>query len=303
MRYIPSGRTDFRNAFLYLAGLGFLTLAKAKHMLRGYSSPKTFDLSETDRCVAYDLRVVDEWLRYLRDYEGAEVSVRDKNILEIGPGSDFGVGLYLLSKGAAAYNACDAHDLARRAPPEFYDALLRRIKTVDPGVDADFLRAQLDGVLAGTASRLRYVVRPDFNLAAAFSARSIDLVVSQASFEHLDDVGQTVRQLSDVCKPGARLVAEIDLKTHSRWIRDKDPNNIYRFSNKVYERFRFIGIPNRVRPYQYRTALAEHGWTNITIAALDSVAGWPNGSAVDSQFRDPRNQLEILSAVLCATKI
>jgi hypothetical protein len=37
MRYIPSGRTDFRNAFLYLAGLGFLSLAKAKHMLRGYT--------------------------------------------------------------------------------------------------------------------------------------------------------------------------------------------------------------------------------------------------------------------------
>jgi SAM-dependent methyltransferase len=303
MRDNPSGRTDLRNAFLYLAGLGFLSLAKAKHWLRGYTSPKTFDLSETDRCVAYDLRVVDEWLRYLGDYERAEVTVRDKNILEIGPGSDFGVGLYLLAKGAAAYNACDANDLARRAPPEFYDALLQRLKSLDPGVDADFLRAQLEGALAGTASRLRYVVRPDFNLAAAFAAQSVDLVVSQASFEHVDDVDETVRQLSEVCKPGARLVAEIDFKTHSRWIRDKDPNNIYRFSNRVYERFWFAGIPNRVRPYQYRAALAAHGWTRITLSPLHSVAGWPDGSVVDAQFRDPENQLEILSAVLCATKL
>lgn len=303
MRRHPFGRTDLRNAFLHLAGLGFLTLAKAKHQLRGYTSPKTFDLSQTDRCVAYDLRVVDEWLRYLRDYEGADVSVRDKNILEIGPGSDFGVGLYLLAKGAAAYNACDAHDLARHAPSEFYDALLRRIKIVDPGVDLDFLRAQLQGALAGTSTRLRYVVRKDFDIAAAFSARSIDLVVSQASFEHLDDVGETVRQLSEVSKPGARLVAEIDLKTHSRWIRDKDPNNIYRFSNEVYDRFRFSGIPNRVRPYEYRAHLAAHGWTDIRVTPLEKVAGWPDGSSVHRQFRDPRNQLEILSAVLCARKI
>jgi hypothetical protein len=40
-----------------MAGLGFLTLAKAKNILRGYSSPKTFELAETDRCVAYDWNI------------------------------------------------------------------------------------------------------------------------------------------------------------------------------------------------------------------------------------------------------
>jgi SAM-dependent methyltransferase len=299
-----SSHLDLRNAFLYLAGIGFLTLAKARHVLRGYTSPKPFDLSQTERCVAYDLRVVDEWLQYLDRYTGAQAGgVRGKHILEIGPGSDLGVGLYLLAKGAAAYNACDAHDLARRAPREFYAALVQRIKALDPNVDAEQLRAEVEGALTGTSSRLRYVVRPDFDLTAAFSARSIDLVVSQASFEHLDDVAGTLRKLSALCRPGARLVAEIDLKTHSRWIRDKDPNNIYRYSTVLYGRFWFKGIPNRVRPYQYREALEAHGWADVSITPIECVAPWPDGSSVYSTFRDPRNQLEILSAVLCATKL
>jgi hypothetical protein len=54
-----------RGCFMYMAGLGFLILAKAKNILRGYSSPKPFELAETDRCVAYDLKGVDEWLLHL----------------------------------------------------------------------------------------------------------------------------------------------------------------------------------------------------------------------------------------------
>ena len=130
---------------------------------------------------------------------------------------------------------------------------------------------------------------------------SIDLVFSQAAFEHFDDVVRTVEQLSIVCKPGATLVAEIDLKTHSRWIRDKDPNNIYRYSNGVYRAFRFRGIPNRVRPYQYRDIFERHGWVNVCVTPLEQIKGLDNSIfAVNEQFRDARNQLELLSVVICA---
>ncbi len=88
-----------RNAFLYAVGMGFLTLAKARNVLRGYTLPKPFELSDTERCIAYDLRVVDEWLSHLRAYAGADVELRNKSVLELGPGSDIGVGLYLLAKG------------------------------------------------------------------------------------------------------------------------------------------------------------------------------------------------------------
>jgi SAM-dependent methyltransferase len=290
-----------RGSFMYMAGLGFLTLAKAKNILRGYSSPKTFELAETDRCVAYDLKVVDEWLLHLAGYTGSAL-LRGKAVLELGPGSDLGIGLYLLAKGAAAYNACDVNDLTQHAPKSFYSALIDRISAVQPGANREYLESQIEGVRRRTASSLRVVVRSDFDLVSSFGADSIDLVFSQAAFEHFDDVVRTVQQLSVVCKPGAAIVAEIDLKTHSRWIRDKDPNNIYRFSNSIYRAFWFRGIPNRVRPYQYKEIFEQHGWVDVTITPIERTSHGQNAGTVDEQFADARNQLDYLSIVLCARK-
>ena len=290
-----------RDSWMYLAGLAFLGLAKAKHVLQGYSSPKTFSLAETDRCIDYDLSVVDSWLSYLAAYTGTSGTLPGKTVLELGPGSDLGVGVYLLSKGAAAYNACDVHDLIHRAPPAFYSALLDRIAGLDGAVDRAYLQSQIEGVRGGSA-RLRAVIRSDFDLVAAFGAGSIDLVFSQAAFEHFDDVPRTIGQLSTVCKQGAVIVAEIDLKTHSRWIRDKDPNNIYRYPRPIYRAFHFRGSPNRVRPYQYRELFERHGWTDVSITPIEHRAEAQSKTGLSRPFMDPINEMDSLSIVLCARK-
>jgi SAM-dependent methyltransferase len=290
-----------RNAFMYAAGIGFLGLAKAKNVLRGYTSPKTFQLSDTERCIAYDLKVVEEWLAQLKTYAGRDGLLRDKNVLELGPGSDLGVGLYLLAKGAAGYNACDVNDLMQQVPSSFYDRLIARIGAIEGTADTELLQSQLALARTGSNSRLRLAVRPDFDLVAEFGPASIDLVFSQAAFEHFDDVAKTVEQLSIVCKPGALIVAEIDLKTHSRWIRDKDPNNIYRYSNAVYNSFWFRGIPNRVRPYRYQAVFEAHGWVDVAIVPLETTSS-RHKFAADLQFQDARNQLELLSVMFCARK-
>jgi SAM-dependent methyltransferase len=291
-----------RNAFLYAAGLVFLTLAKTKNALRGYTSPKTFELSDAERCIAYDLKVVDEWLSYLKAYTGTDPSVRAQHVLELGPGSDLGVGLYLLAKGAATYSACDVNDLTSSVPQSFYAALIERIGAREGPATTGALEDEIKAARAGKPSRLHLAVREDFDLAAAFGANSIDLVFSQAAFEHFDDVGKTVQQLSSVCKPGARIVAEIDLKTHSRWIRDKDPNNIYRYSEGLYRAFRFRGTPNRVRPYRYREIFEAHGWTEVSITPIERLSKPLERFAAHAAFQHPRNQLEFLSVVLCARK-
>jgi hypothetical protein len=296
-------RIAARDAFMYLAGLAFLTLAKAKNILSGYSSPKPFRLTETDRCIAYDLRVVDEWLTHLRAYAGDQFSVRDKAVLELGPGSDLGVGLYLLAKGAAVYHACDVNDLTQHAPAGFYAALIDRIiATRTPAAGREYLESQIENARRGAASALRVVVSGEFDLVSSFGAGSIDMVFSQAAFEHFDDVARTVEQLSVVCRPGAVIIAEIDLKTHSRWIRDKDPNNIYRYSNSLYRTFWFRGSPNRVRPYQYQQAFERHGWVDVSIVPIERATCRQSAGAVDRQFSDSRNQLDLLSIVLCARK-
>jgi SAM-dependent methyltransferase len=291
-----------RDTFFFAAGLVFLLLAKTKNILHGYSSPKPFDVSDAERCVTYDITVVDEWLRHLRRYVGStddDFNLNGRDVLELGPGSDLGVGLYLLSKGVHSYSACDVNNLAMAVPDSFYETLFARLRA-DGKVDSSgLLKGELACTKNGTASRLNYVVRDDFDLASAFGERAFDVVFSQAAFEHFDDIDATVGGLSSVCRPGAVIVAEIDLQTHSRWIRDKDPNNIYRYPHWLYRTFWFRGAPNRLRPVEYVHAFERHGWTDIVIVPLSRLDA-QDASGLNEAFRDGSNEMSLLSVVLCA---
>ncbi|HUN55807.1 MAG TPA: methyltransferase domain-containing protein [Smithella sp.] len=297
----PKQETFLRHAAFYLAGILFLTLSKIKALLFGYVSPKPFDMSDYDKCFQYDIKVVNDWLDHLREYTRQNDFIMGKNVLELGPGSDLGVGIYLLSLGVLEYSACDVNDLAKKAPEGFYEKFLEELGCLRRDLPIDFIRNELKKAKEGSHSKLNYIVRNDFDLVSAFGEAVMDIVFSQAAFEHFDDVEETVRQLSIVCKPGAVIVAEIDLKTHSRWIRDRDPNNIYRYSLNMYKLFRLRGIPNRMRPFQYQDTLHRHGWENIRIIPLikkeNNIEERLNGI-----FRHERNQMECLSIIICAQK-
>jgi SAM-dependent methyltransferase len=291
-----------RDSLFYGVGIGFLMMAKAKNIL-GFSSPKPFDISEAEKCIDYDIGVVENWLKHLRRYTNGTASLTDKNVLELGPGSDLGTGLCLLAKGCGHYHACDVHDLMRSTPDSFYEQLFVRLQRTEEAAAIEHSRRQWQEAKAGRPSRLRTVVREDFDIAAAFGDAGIDLVFSQAAFEHFDDIDATFAQLTQVCRSGAILVAEVDLKTHSRWIRDKDPNNIYRYPAPLYDLFRFRASPNRLRPFRYRDSLEHHGWTDVDITPLarfpDAEAGY---SGMHRAFTGERNQMEFLSIMLCARK-
>ena len=292
---------SLRGTFFYIAGIGFLALAKARYVLKGYSSPKPFSISETEKCIEYDISVVEHWLAHLQKYTQCDNYIAGKNVLELGPGSDLGIGIYLLSKGCSQYYACDVNDLMRYTPDIFYEKLFVKLKSTNSKAKVDFLKRQLDEAKKGNQSNLKYMVLNDFDIVSALGKSAVDLVFSQAAFEHFDDIDATVTQLSTVCKPGAIVVAEIDLKTHSRWIRNKDPNNIYRYSSYVYNTFFFRGIPNRVRPYQYKEAFERLGWTNVLITPLAILNNHDSRcSGLNKSYTDDKNQMNYLSIMLCA---
>ena len=245
----------------HLLGIAFLALAKAKYAVRGYSTPKPFDMSDIDRCIQYDINTVNGWMKHLPPLDG-------KHVLELGPGSDLGTGLYMLSKGAATYTACDINDLERHTPYVFYERLLDQLQA------EDWLRRELEIFKAGYSSRIRYFANKAFKIAPAVADGSIDIVVSQSAFEHFDNVKETAEQLTLACKRGAHATIQVDLKTHSRWIRDKDPLNIYRYSDRLYRAFYFPGQPNRMRPHEYKNIFEDLGW-NVRITATQEVGVMP----------------------------
>ena len=292
-----------RDIFFYIAGIGFLALAKAKNILKGYSSPKPFDISDAEKCIEYDIHVVEHWLSHLQKYTQGNCSLVGKNVLELGPGSDLGIGIYLIAKGCVQYNACDVNNLMKSVPDGFYEHLFGKLQLTNIKTNINFLREQLNEAKIGNPSRLNYIVRNDFDIVQACGKSTIDLVFSQAAFEHFDDIEATISQLSAVCKPGATLIVEIDLKTHSRWIRDKDPNNIYRYPEFIYNTFWFRGIPNRVRPFKYKETFEKLGWDDISITPLKKIDNNNSSySGMNRTFAHKKNQMEYLSIMLCARK-
>ncbi len=282
-----------------------MAVNKLRYALLGYRRPRDFSPAQIDRCVKYDFEVVENWLAYLNAYLGKPADIAGKNILEPGPGQDLGVGLILLAKGARKYNAIDAHDLLAQSSESFYEALFRRLE--DNGLDKsslEELQDQLERTQSGRADRLNYICREDFDL-SVLAGEAVDFVLSQAAFEHFDDVHRTIRQLTGVVRPGAVFLAVIDLQTHTRRLRERDPLNIYRYSDYYYRLCRYAGQPNRFRPVEYQEVLADNGWGDIQIrplALLDSDYLRQVRPHLNGKFIDEDNQMEYLTVVICATK-
>ena len=294
------------NLFYYWAGIVFLLLSRVKSFIQGYSAPKPFGINEFQRSVEYDINVVDKWISILLEYEKAdkETILKNRSVLELGPGSDLGVGLYLLSKSIKKYIAVDVNNLIKDVPEQFYNIFFKYLKE-NLKLDVSVLMEELKKTKDGNNDKLDYICRKDFNIVKALGSRKVDIVFSQAAFEHFDDIDETIKEVSDITRPGATFISLVDLKTHSRWIRNKDPNNIYRYSKWVYHLFSSRGTPNRVRPYQYKQALEKNGWENIVIKPSTILKNNKYNSIIrylDSEFAEDKNQMNYLGIWICAKK-
>ena len=325
-------------------GAGLFGLNRIRYAVRGYRDPRPFPAADFERAAEYDLAVIAAWLKFLEAWLGARPELAGRSILELGPGADLGVGLALLALGAERYSALDVNPLVTSVPEEFYRMVLDRAAARWPGSEAassaearEALLAEVRRALSGAADplapakaeapataeappggtapgtrpgpggevasgsappgtgRLRYLCRRD----------SIDLVVSHAALEHFDAPEETFRQLREIVRPGGLLVAQVDLQTHTRWIRDRDPLNIYRLSDRFYQGWRFRGAPNRIRPAEYERMLREAGWSDaraLPDLVLPAEYARRTTPHLAPRFRSAESRMEWLTFYLCARR-
>jgi SAM-dependent methyltransferase len=292
------------NIFFYILGLIFLLFVKIKYRFAGFPTSNLSNVTNYAKFFEYDIRVVDQWISHLNNYTGNNYNLFKKNVLELGPGSDLGVGFYLLYKGILKYNSCDIYNLVKNVPVDFYKMFFNRLQNSNGIQSVSYLEKQLEKISNNHPSDLNYVVNSNFNLLLSFEPNSIDIVFSQAAFEHFANVEDTVKQLSIVCKPNAIIIAEIDLQTHSRWIREKDPINIYRYNAFIYKLLSAKATPNRIRPYMYYELFKNYGWYDIKIIPLSNIdeKKRPPDRYLNKKFRDSKNEMSYLSIIFLAKK-
>lgn len=260
-----------RNYFYYWLGIVFMALNKIRHMARGYRTPRTFTTRQGDLCINYDFKIVDGWVDSLNELTGGRSSFAGKNVLELGPGDELGAGLILLALGARKYNAIDINPLVKQVPIGFYEPLLASIRKRVPNADPELLRKQLKLFYEGGNGQINYICDKGFSF-SGLKSEKIDIVLSNATFQLLDDVENTIKEISLLVNSGGCIISGIDLQTHTRFLRQKDPLNIYRYAEPAYKHLSFRESPNRVRPYEYKGLLEKYGWEGIVFVPRRSLA-------------------------------
>jgi hypothetical protein len=261
----PRTVTPRRTSPIFLYGLGalFMVANKIRHSVRGYATPRTFSPRRIEQSVAYSFHVCKEWEKVLSDYTRTERPFYGKDVLEVGPGPDLGNGLILLAKGARTYTAVDMYDLIRQTDERFYDRLLTELRS-----EPNYLQARVasQAFFSGQMSPLRYGYDPDFRL-EDLQENGFDLFVSRATVEHFQDVPAFFQRIKYALRSGGMMASLIDIKTHTRYIRDVDPLNLLRYPDRAYHLLGYSGIPNRWRKRDYFGLLEELGCQEIR--ALD----------------------------------
>lgn len=281
----------------YLAGIGFLGLAWAKNRLRGYVTPDTVEDADPAGRAEHVIDAVQTWRRFL-----PANAITGKDVLELCPGASLGTGALLLAHGARSYRAVDAFPLAARENPAFR---LDVVALPEAGIDDDNSRQAQAALRASDGDRFSYAVDRGFDIVSLCDGRSFDLIVSSASFEHFDDIDTTIAQISRVARPGAISAHLVDFQTHSRWVRDQDPNNIYRYPDAMYRLFGFPGQPNRKRPDDYIAAFEREGWVNVRVIEAASIPARQLGqstSGLSRRFQRPGAQMQMLAGVVIAER-
>jgi hypothetical protein len=144
-----------------------------------------------EQCIKYDIDIADGWLSALEKYPCAG-RLTAADLLELGPGSDLGTGLYLISKGALTYCAIDTFGLATSAPRKFYEKLISHISKSKEAAEDVGLRETLAGAIWGPTKRIDYVVSSRFDICTSLKGRCFDIIFSNAAFEHFESVEQTI---------------------------------------------------------------------------------------------------------------
>ena len=208
---------------------------------------------------------------YLNKFDDGRAFFLNKTILELGPGTNFGSALTLLSMGAQQVAVCDRflvpfqegyhdtlyHDLSEKIICKYPDANVEVLLTC-----ANNKSHQSDALLL--------VQKPLEKLSELFRD-TFDITLSNAVFEHLFNPLAAIMSLWDCTSAGGRGSHQVDFRDHRDFSRPLE--------FLLYDEFTFMNLMhkaccefgNRVRPSQMGAMLQMAGFKNIEYSSNLSV--------------------------------
>jgi len=204
------------------------------------------ELETPQSIAAYFLRCFYEYFDVL-EVRRADIAayLRGKCVLEYGPGDFAGVALCMLAHGASRVVCVDRFPMLTPRGSGRHAAILRSLLDALPTA----LRPHAD------PSRVEYLVR-DNGLSGLRG--EVDLVISRAVLEHVNDLHATLEDMRAALSPGGIAVHQVDLKSHG--MHRHNPLDFLTWPPALWEIMHsHKGVPNRWRVTHYRDALRHCG--------------------------------------------
>lgn len=142
--------------------------------------------------------------------------LKDKVVLEVGPGDNLGVALKFIAKGAQKIVCCDRFFSERdnNQQLEIYKALLESMNP-DERERARQAIVISDHTFSFCNDKIDYVYGISVEEAYKhFPKQSFDLIVSRAVLEHIYDSDQAIKSMHKLLKDNGLLIHKVDLRDH-----------------------------------------------------------------------------------------
>ena len=189
--------------------------------------------------------------------------LRGKRILEYGPGDVPGVAILMIAHGAEQVVCVDRFQLVRmseknvRIVKKMLDRLPQPLRN-----RAEACFKQVAHPESGfNAQYINYLVRPS---GLSGLANSVDLVISRAVLEHVNDLQASFQDMYAALKPGGTAIHLVDLKSHG--LHRSNPLDFLSWSPWLWSlMYSAKGVPNRLRVNTYRQVVAQSGLQLISL--------------------------------------
>jgi len=189
--------------------------------------------------------------------------LKDKRILEYGPGDITGIGLLMYAHGAEHVICVDRFPLVSMTQHNI-DVLHNLMHGLS---EEERLRAgqafnEVGNPASGFASHsIKYMVRKS---GLSGLVKYIDIIISRAVLEHVNDLGATFKDMHNALHDTGIAIHQVDLKSHG--LHRKNPLDFLTWPPRAWSlMYGHKGVPNRWRVDKYRQVITEQGFKMVAL--------------------------------------
>ena len=206
----------------------------------------------------YSRGVFDKYCRHIAQPDD-DTALSNKTVVELGPGDTMATAFCFLAYGAARVVCFDRFKLVLDTTKN--TLIARQLLSILPEQQRLRMQAILSfddrGQALWDTSRLQYLHNRNENI--ELENNSVDIIVSNAVLEHVQDLDALFASMHRILKPGGVMVHAADLKAHGlNYSTELDFLTIPATLWKCMTFYR--GAPNRMRKTGYENLLAAHGF-------------------------------------------